>query len=309
MDGNRTGWVHYDMPTQSLEEGSYTGAMRHGKPHGQGTWTWPDGSYYSGQFENGQCHGYGMYVDAEKKRTWVGNFIGGKLEGDGYQKTEYCQYMGSFVQGRLEGKGFGKYSDGHTYHGEFRGNNREGMGRYEWPKRGYYYGGFQKNKMNGKGYRDSGRYTYDGEFLHDRYHGVGKFTNSKGVVWEGKWVDGMLTKGSESYPCGSRYEGEFKGVLAHGKGKVVKVEQCSALFAAAWRIDRDRSGTHEGMWKDGQSVGNLSYIAPEKVRETMQGRDGMRSRSPDQRGRGGDAAWRNKSPVSALDSIINQQQP
>ncbi|MDP6032194.1 MAG: molecular chaperone Tir, partial [Alphaproteobacteria bacterium] len=45
-----------------------------GKPHGQGTATYPDGSTYVGEWKDGKKHGYGVYTKADgrvKKGTWV----------------------------------------------------------------------------------------------------------------------------------------------------------------------------------------------------------------------------------------------
>merc|ERR1712037_1046846 len=41
--------------------GTYEGKFVEGKMHGEGTFTWPDGTSYHGQFSNGQMTGEGRY--------------------------------------------------------------------------------------------------------------------------------------------------------------------------------------------------------------------------------------------------------
>ena len=42
--------------TNSANE-TYTGEWRYSKKHGVGKYTWPNGDYYYGPFENGKRHG------------------------------------------------------------------------------------------------------------------------------------------------------------------------------------------------------------------------------------------------------------
>ena len=45
---------------------------------GQGTYLWPDGSYYHGGLVNGGLNGYGIFVDAAGN-LYRGNWVNGNL--------------------------------------------------------------------------------------------------------------------------------------------------------------------------------------------------------------------------------------
>ena len=64
-----------------------------------------DGSYYEGQFVNGEIEGTG-------KRFWASS--GNNFEGH-------------FSRGEISGKGVMKYGDGSEYEGSWEDNKREGM--------------------------------------------------------------------------------------------------------------------------------------------------------------------------------------
>ena len=63
-----------------------------------------DGSFYEGQFQDGEIQGHGF-------RYWASS--GNK-------------YTGQFVKGELNGHGILKYGSGGSYEGEWMDNQREG---------------------------------------------------------------------------------------------------------------------------------------------------------------------------------------
>ena len=63
-----------------------------------------DGSYYEGEFENGEIQGHGFRFIAS-----TGN-----------------QYSGQFYMGEFHGQGIMKYADGAVYEGEWNRNKKEG---------------------------------------------------------------------------------------------------------------------------------------------------------------------------------------
>ena len=86
----------------------YTGDVKNGKPDGQGTETFPDGSKY------------------------IGEWIGGKPTGQGTQ-TYYDgeNYVGLFKDGKYHGQGTYTFSDGGKFVGEFKDDNRWNGIRYD----------------------------------------------------------------------------------------------------------------------------------------------------------------------------------
>jgi hypothetical protein len=56
------------IPNFLLIEGSkYKGELKDGKPHGQGTYTWPDGEKYVGKWKNNLKHGLGTVTPTNGK--------------------------------------------------------------------------------------------------------------------------------------------------------------------------------------------------------------------------------------------------
>jgi hypothetical protein len=86
----------------------YEGDVKNGKPDGQGTETFPDGSKY------------------------IGEWIGGKPTGQGTQ-TYYDgdKYVGLFKDGKYHGQGTYTFSYGGKFVGEFKDDNRWNGIRYD----------------------------------------------------------------------------------------------------------------------------------------------------------------------------------
>ena len=57
-----------DEVTIEYEDGTYTGEVVGGVPHGQGTLTFPDGEKYIGEFKDGNYHGQGTYTWSDGSR-------------------------------------------------------------------------------------------------------------------------------------------------------------------------------------------------------------------------------------------------
>ena len=64
-----------------------------------------DGTFYEGEFKDGEITGHGFKYFARTRNTFSGQFYMGEIEGDGVMR----------------------YSDGSTYEGQWRNNQREGI--------------------------------------------------------------------------------------------------------------------------------------------------------------------------------------
>ena len=60
----------------------YEGDFLEGKFHGQGTYTFANGDYYTGAWENSKRNGYGIYQWTDGTR-YEGQFLDGKRHGQG----------------------------------------------------------------------------------------------------------------------------------------------------------------------------------------------------------------------------------
>ena len=75
----------------------YVGEFKEGKPHGQGTFTLPNGSKYVGEYKYGNRHGQGTFTFHNGRKN-VGEWRFGK----GWNTTNYDK----------EGNKLGKYVNG-----------------------------------------------------------------------------------------------------------------------------------------------------------------------------------------------------
>ena len=102
-------------------DGTYTGYLDFGVPHGFGSKVWNDGRSYEGDWDYGTFHGKGTY-------TWPnGN-----------------SYTGEFTNGRLNGEGTLIWYNGDTFTGEWVEGQRTGYGTYTWAD-GSTRSGYWKN--------------------------------------------------------------------------------------------------------------------------------------------------------------------
>lgn len=133
---------------------------------GRGTYRYPDGSEYSGDFRNAKMHGQGTYVYAGRGEKYVGEWRNGIISGQG---TYY-------------------YRSGNRYDGEWRSGRKHGQGTYLYAGRGdKYVGEFANDQPNGQGvYYYSNGDRYEGEWRNGRKHGQGVlYENGQKIV--GEW--------------------------------------------------------------------------------------------------------------------------
>ena len=136
--------------------------------NGRGTYRFPDGSEYSGEFRDAKLNGQGTYVYA------------GRGE----------KYTGDWRNGVINGRGVYYYRSGNRYEGEWRNGRKSGQGMYYYADRGdKYVGDFANDQPNGQGayYYGNGD-RYEGEWKNGRKHGQGILYES-GRTIVGEWRD------------------------------------------------------------------------------------------------------------------------
>ena len=134
--------------------------------NGRGTYRYPDGSEYSGDFRSAKMHGQGTYVYAGRGEKYVGEWRNGVINGQG---TYY-------------------YRSGNRYDGEWRNGRKQGQGTYLYAGRGdKYVGNFANDQPSGQGvYYYSNGDRYEGEWRSGRKHGQGVlYENGQKIV--GEW--------------------------------------------------------------------------------------------------------------------------
>ena len=89
----------------------YSGGFDEYGSTGIGSFTFEDGSVYTGGFLNGLADGEGEYKDSEGRIIYSGSFRNGAFDGQGvYFSPEGWTYSGSFKDGLFDGEG--SVSDG-----------------------------------------------------------------------------------------------------------------------------------------------------------------------------------------------------
>ena len=137
----------------------------------KGTFTFDDGSVYTGDLMNGKPNGIGEIKYEKKQKSYVGEVKDGKPDGKG--KCTWVLggvYEGDHKDGKINGKGKYTWVDGSVYEGDCKDDKRHGKGK--------------------KTYEDGS--VYEGDWKDDKRHGKGKWTLANGVVHEGKWDHGKF---------------------------------------------------------------------------------------------------------------------
>jgi hypothetical protein len=94
----------------------------------EGTFTYPDGKIYIGQWQFRDRNGHGIlkYSDG---RIYEGGFKSGQREGKGIMIwPDGRSYVGDYVKGKRTGMGTMAYPDGHMFVGDFENGERTGYG-------------------------------------------------------------------------------------------------------------------------------------------------------------------------------------
>jgi uncharacterized protein (TIGR02145 family) len=201
--------------------------------NGKGTYKWPNGDIYQGDFVNGAKNGKG-------KLTWSGGVI---YEGDWYKDKQM-------------GKGTIKSNDGWEYSGEFILGLKWGQGNWKLPNGDKYEGSFVNDKMNGYGKMTySNGEVYEGVWIEDVATGKAKkltksgeiidsyFINGEEIEWKDfrnvkspQCMYGNCTngRGTLKWTSGSEYQGYFVNAHKWGFGKYTYTEGDIKSYEGEW---------------------------------------------------------------------------
>lgn len=148
----------------------YTGPVKFGYPHGNGTKTFQNGDTYSGEFRFDQKSGHGEYKFKKSGNVYLGNF---------------CKNV-------IHGKGVMTYSDGRVYEGMFEKGFKQGYGILNNPKEGHIYkGNFFRGYFKNQGVLEKvGEYKLEGKWDKGKLEGKGVKRFNDGRVLEVHYVKG-----------------------------------------------------------------------------------------------------------------------
>uniref|UniRef100_F6YSP0 MORN repeat containing 1 n=1 Tax=Ornithorhynchus anatinus TaxID=9258 RepID=F6YSP0_ORNAN len=171
----------------------YEGEWKEGKKHGHGKLLFKDGSFYEGDFVDGEIMGNGFRYWASSGNTYSGQFVFGELQGYGVMKyKDGGRYEGEFSRGLREGHGCLVELDGQTYQGSFHDNKKHGEGRMIFRNGDRYEGDWVLDRRQGHGEWCSADGTaYQGQWRDDAFSGQGVLTHRSGITYDGLWIRGF----------------------------------------------------------------------------------------------------------------------
>jgi hypothetical protein len=221
--------------------------------NGIGTYKYPSGARYTGNFRNGEINGVGVcyYTDGSKYQgEWADRYPDGKgtkSYADGTTRTglwrrgkpidEQGKVLDEYITKKKEerqddgtniqsgclsgdcksGQGIFAYPDGSKYEGSFQGGKFEGNGTFYFANGDKYVGNFKENYPDGEGTRflkDGKKET--GKWRKGEFLGASLVENGKIGCVQGNCEDG---EGTYVYKEGAaRFTGTFKNNMPDGYG-------------------------------------------------------------------------------------------
>ncbi|KAM5322066.1 MORN repeat-containing protein 1 [Glossophaga mutica] len=256
------GYGVYTFPNSFFR---YEGEWKGGKTHGRGKLLLKDGSYYEGEFADGEIAGEGCRHWAATGNTYSGHFVLGEPQGHGIMKYGAGGYYeGAMSHGMREGHGCLVDQDGNLYRGSFHSNKQHGRGHVAFRNGDTYDGDWVRGQRQGHGVLRCGDgSTYEGQWHGDVFSGLGSMAHCSGVVYRGMWINGhpvaratrivilgpevMRVAPGDSFPVRVQLQQEDRAVAESEDGRVLRVSagvryvQLPAYSEVCFfRVDEDR---------------------------------------------------------------------
>lgn len=268
--------------------------------NGKGSFVYPSGAKYIGDFQDGEIHGVGIcyYTDGSKySGQWNHRYpegMGTKTYADGTKRTglwkkgQPVDKSGQVIE--LAARGGSAEENGDVQSGCIKGNCESGRGTYIYIDGSKYEGQFRNGKLHGQGtwfYPDGDKYV--GNFKENYSHGEGAIYHANGTVTEGTWSEGeyiaqkeaaAVKEGCVKGNCndgigtyiykdgGARYVGKFKDGLAEGtgtcyyaNGERYEGQWADGSFNGNGTLFMEDGSTVNGFWKDGTFMGDADEAA------------------------------------------------
>ncbi|RYR64605.1 hypothetical protein Ahy_A03g010680 isoform A [Arachis hypogaea] len=183
----------------------YVGKIKGILPHGNGKYTWSDGTVYEGDWVDGKMTGKGLIIFPSGAK-YEGEFSGGFLHGYGTLTTSNAGvYRGGWRMNAEHGIGRKEYPNSDVYEGLWREGIREGSGRYSWNNGNIYVGNWKNGAINGRGVMKwPNGDIFDGSWLNGHRHGSGVYRFADGELYIGTWSKGLKDGKGTFYPTGSK---------------------------------------------------------------------------------------------------------
>ncbi|MEM8906395.1 MAG: caspase family protein, partial [Bacteroidota bacterium] len=269
--------------------------------NGRGTYVYPSGAKYVGDFSKGEIHGVGVcyYTDGSKySGQWVQRYpegMGTKTYADGTKRTgswlkgqptdeegnvvelaakgeatdDGTDIQAGCISGDCEnGEGIFAYVDGSKYEGQFKAGKLDGWGTWYYPDGDKYIGAFKDNYSHGRGtiYHADGRQTVgnwlEGEYVGDERTELGRMGCISGDCENGKGT--YVYKDAAAKYVGRFVEGlaSGRGVCYYANGERYEGKWAEGSFNGLGTLYLLDGTTVEGFWEDGTYMGKENPNIP-----------------------------------------------
>ncbi|MBK6932491.1 MAG: caspase family protein [Saprospirales bacterium] len=242
--------------------------------NGQGTFVYPSGAKYIGNFINGEIHGIGVcyYTDGSKySGEWMHRYPDGKgtkTYSDGTKRTglwkkgKPVDEHGNIQEEYIAGKKEEQQDDGtNIQSGCLSGDCKNGAGIFAYPDGSKYEGNFLQGEFDGDGtfYFANGD-KYVGAFKDNFPHGTGIRHHADGTVETGDWREGefigssLIESGQTGCIQGDCQNGNGAYIFKEGSAKYVGDFQDGQAqgFGICTYANGDR---YRGEWAEGAFMG------------------------------------------------------
>ena len=205
------------------EGGIYNGDLVDSMRSGIGTFVWPEGDCFTGEWEEDEMSN-GVYQFANGRR-YEGTFVKNRFDTGIFDLGECCEengfvsFQADFFGGKVASLHF-QSSSGMIYEGDLTGTAeityatqnqysgavlngvREGQGEFKWMdgSGASYTGAWNRGIMQGPGkyYFSDKSYPYsEGTFVNGRPDGTATYYKEAGNTFTTTWSDGICTKVTE----------------------------------------------------------------------------------------------------------------
>lgn len=240
----------------------FEGQFKDGQPEGRGEWHGPNGLVYVGDFRAGLFHGQGL-LSYGNGTTYEGGFAHNQFEGEGTLRQGGATYRGQFHNDRYHGFGNLEWPDGSNHQGRFNAGQPDGEGVRTDEAGNRFSGRFSRGQLEGQGsYQGEDGSHYIGDFKNGLFDGKGRFTSADGDVWSGPFKEGGLVGQGEFIGAdGSHYDGHFRHWRYQGEGKLSLADGSryqghfnDGLYSGSGSLTRADGKREAGAWQDGTRI-------------------------------------------------------
>jgi len=268
---DKSTWINSCIGTYVYSDGAkYVGEFENGNLHGKGTFINQDcnGSEfaeYVGDYKYGEPHGQGRFTLCDGDQ-YIGELKNGERHGQGTHTSRRLglKYVGEWENSKKHGQGTFTTDLGYKYIGQWENDEEHGLGTKTYASGSQYTGNFENGKKHGQGkYTFSDGSQYIGEYENDAMQGQGTFTFADGVKYMGEWENGKIHGyGKQSFNDNSQYVGEFENGAMQGQGTITFSN--GSQYAGEWENDAMQGqGTftsadgsqYVGEWENGKKDG------------------------------------------------------